>query len=183
VEWAYGQGEFYNSDDADVSRDERSLRAIALFESAREHFRRAGERTMEAWSLHMSALGKLRFGRSDDSLADLGHALDHFLDSGDIVGTAMVLDDLSIAAAVIGRLEDAAILKAATREIQSSAGADLFAASQALFPDVWPTPDTAALTPEREAELAERGRALSLDEAVALGRSIGGRAAAQGRQD
>ncbi len=172
VEWAYGQGEFYNSDDSEVSRDERSLRAIAYFESARDHFRRAGERTMEGWSLHMAALGKLRFGRSDDSLVDLGHALDHFLDSGDIVGTAMILDDLSIAGAVIGRLEDAAVLKAATREIQMSAGADLFAASQALFPDVWPTPDTGSLSPEREAELAEHGKTLSLDEAVALGRSI-----------
>ena len=84
----------------------------------------------------------------------------------------MILDDLAIAGAVIGRLEDAAVLKAATREIQRSAGADLFAASQALFPDVWPTPDTASLSPEREAELAEHGKTLSLDEAVALGRSI-----------
>ena len=86
----------------------------------------------------------------------------------------MVLDDLAIAGGAIGRLEDAAVLKAATREIQRSAGADLFAASQALFPDVWPTPDTGALAPERQAELVEQGRAMSLDEAVALGRSIAG---------
>ena len=174
IEWAHGQADFYIRDEKEMSRDDRAGRAIATFDSAREHFRRAGERTMEAWSLHMSALGRLRVRRPDDALEDLNHALDHFLDSGDIVGTAMVLDDLAIAGAVIGRLEDAAVLKAATREIQRSAGADLFAASQALFPDVWPTPDTAALAPGREAELAERGRSLSLDDAVALGRSIGG---------
>jgi predicted ATPase len=172
VEWAYGQAEFYKRGDSEVSLDERARRAIAFFHSAREHFRKGGERTMEAWSLHMSGLGKLRVAETDDAIVDLQHALDHFLGSGDIVGTAMTLDDLAIAAGAIHRFEDAVVLKAATRELQRSAGADLFAASQALFPDVWPTPETGGLAPEVEAELTTRGQAMSLDEAVALGRSI-----------
>ena len=173
TEWAYGQAEFYNRDETVMSRDDRARRAIAFFDSAREHFRNVGERTMEAWSLHMSGLAKQRVGETDDAVVDLQHALDHFMDSGDILGTAMTLDDLSLAAGALGRFEDGVLLKAATREIQRSAGADLFAASQALFPDVWPALETGGLAPEREAELAAQGRALSLDEAVALGRSIG----------
>lgn len=172
VEWAYGQAEFYDQDEAVMSRDDRARRAIALFDSAREHFRKVGERTMEAWSLHMAGLGKLRVGEADEAIVDLQHALDHFMGSGDIVGTAMTLDDLAIAAGAVGRFEDAVVLKAATRELQRSAGADLFAASQALFPDVWPTPETGGLAPELEAELTGQGQGMTLDEAVALGRSI-----------
>ena len=172
VEWAYGQAEFYNPDETAMSRNDRARLAIRYFDSAREHFRKAGERTMEAWSLHMAGLGKLRVADTDDAIVDLQHALDHFMGSGDFVGTAMTLDDLAIAAGATRRFEDAVMLKAATRELQRSAGADLFAASQAMFPDVWPIPETGGLGPEVTATLTAQGQAMSLDEAVALGRSI-----------
>jgi tetratricopeptide (TPR) repeat protein len=180
VLWGKGQADFFASGPATAEGDvgfaidaAHAASILDLFRSAHEHFRRAGERTMEAWSLHMMALVKAGTGRAREALPDLREALDSFLASGDLVGAALILDDFAFTGAKLGEYETSIVLLASVHEFEDSSGASLFQASQALYPAAWAIADDLPVDPQRTEELRAHGRALSFDDAVALARTIG----------
>jgi non-specific serine/threonine protein kinase len=170
--WGLGSLAYFTSD---------AETAEAWYRQALELHRAAGNRTMEAWSLHMLALsmagnrdfsGAIEFGR---------HALRHFSESGDVAGVTLSLDDLALSTLGTGDAERAGRLWGAARSLQQKTGttlADYVEQMQQLFGV--PTPKD-ALPPEELERLAAEGAAMSLDEVVAyaLETSAGTSAASQ----
>ena len=70
---------------------------------ALEIFREVGDRTMEAWALHMLGTGLLRSGEPGRGQDHVEHAIRHFYAAGDAAGLTLTLDDLSAIAVVGGR--------------------------------------------------------------------------------
>lgn len=158
VRWGIGNGKYFGyRDDAGVED----------FQAALEGFREVGDRTMEAWSLHMLGGALLREGKPDESRPHLRHALRHFYDAGDASGITMVIDDLSSQALAEDDPRRAARLWGAARALTKATGADL-----AGFTDGWieqkVRPNVrVALDPEELERGAREGAAMPLDEAVA----------------
>jgi predicted ATPase/class 3 adenylate cyclase len=145
---------------------------VDQFRSALEKFRRTGDRTMEAWSLHMLGGGLTRIGDVEGAGENLRHALRHFWESGDAAGITLVLDDLSSVALARDEPDRAARLWGAARNLTNATGANL-----ASFVDGWIEQDVRpnvrkTIPPEELTRLAREGAALSLDEAVAYGLGI-----------
>jgi tetratricopeptide (TPR) repeat protein len=156
--WGLGSLAYFTSDAAT---------AESRYRQALELHRTAGNRTMEAWSLHMLALSMV--GKRDFSGAiEIGrHALQHFSESGDVSGVTLSLDDLALSTLGIGDAERAGRLWGAARSLQQKTGtglADYVEQMQQLFGV--PTPKD-ALPPEELERLAAEGAAMSLDEVVA----------------
>ena len=87
VRWGIGNKKYF-SHDADSGVED--------FRAALEGFRAVGDRTMEAWSLHMVGGGAAPGPESGGGLdLYLRHALRHFYDAGDAAGITLLLDDLS----------------------------------------------------------------------------------------
>src|SRR6185503_16943542 len=82
VLWGLGNVKYF-SDNPDSGVEE--------FRAALEGFRQTGDRTMEAWALHMVVGALLRKGQRDESRGPLRHALRHFYDAGDAAGISMVI--------------------------------------------------------------------------------------------
>jgi predicted ATPase len=145
---------------------------IEEFLAALEKFRRVGDRTMEAWSLHMVGSALLRSRKRDESRPYLHDALRHFFMAGDAAGMTMVIDDLSAQALADEDSERAARLWGAGRSLAKATGATLASYTDAwietlLRPNVRNSVDQADL--ER---WGAEGAALSLDEAVAYALGI-----------
>ena len=139
----------------------------AQFREALEIFRRGGDRTMEAWSLHMLGSALLRTGHLDGSREATRHALRHFHEAGDAAGITLVLDDLSAVAVADGDMPRAARLRGAARNLTVETGAGL-----AGFIETWyeeGVRPSARQTMSREdlERLGAEGAAWSLDQAVA----------------
>jgi tetratricopeptide (TPR) repeat protein len=129
--------------------------------------RSAGDRTMEAWSLHMLALSLAGQRRWDEALAVARHALRHFFEAGDISGVTLVMDDLSIVALGDGDDQRAGRLWGAARHLQATTGtalADYVEHTGNLFGISTPRD---SLPPETLAGFAADGAAMGLDEVVA----------------
>jgi len=159
VLWAIGSVELYG-----YKNDE----ALAIFIEARDAFKAVGDRTMEAWALHMAGVSNIQ--RADWAAAAelFDHALRHFLDNGDITGQAIVVEDYATLALASGDKERGIRLWAASRRLQEAFGTGLIAAQiNATGQQAWldPSPDDA--TPERRAELVAEGRGWTLEEALA----------------
>jgi tetratricopeptide (TPR) repeat protein len=137
-----------------------------------ELHRQGGNRTMEAWSLHMLASSQnaqRQFAVADETGR---HALRHFHEAGDVSGVILVLDDLSVSAVGRGEADRAGKLWGAARHLQNSTGtalADYVEQIGTLFGI--PTPKD-ALPEDRLAELSAAGAAMSFDEIVAY--ALGG---------
>ena len=92
--WGLGSYYYFTADAGD-GRDRWYRRSLELH-------RAAGQRTMEAWSLHMLSLSSVA-QRHFDEARDAGrHALRHFYEAGDVAGVTLVLDDLAIVAVADG---------------------------------------------------------------------------------
>ena len=110
--------------------------AESWYRQALELHRSAGNRTMEAWSLHMLALsmvGKRDFG---EAMQTGRHALQHFYEAGDVSGVTLSLDDLALSALGTGDAERAGRLWGAARRLQQTTGtglADYVEQMQQLF--------------------------------------------------
>ena len=137
------------------------------FAASLEIFRRVGDRTMEAWALHMLGSALIRTGALDESEQNLQAALRLFHDAGDVAGLALVLDDLASVAVARGDLVRAARLWGAARALSSASGVGLadFVDSQYEF-YVRPSARL-ALDPAELERYSEEGRAMTLDESVA----------------
>jgi tetratricopeptide (TPR) repeat protein len=156
--WGLGSLAYFTSDAAT---------AESWYRQALELHRTAGNRTMEAWSLHM--LGLSMAGNRDFAGAiETGRrALRYFYESGDVSGVTLSLDDLAISAMGTGDAERAGRLWGAARSLQQKTGtglADYVQQTQLLFGV--PTPKD-ALPPDEFERLAAEGAAMSLDEVVA----------------
>jgi predicted ATPase/class 3 adenylate cyclase len=137
------------------------------YREALEAFRRVGDRTMEAWALHMLGSGLLRLGQVDAARDAVHHALRHFYQAGDAAGITLVLDDISSLAVAEGDLPRAARLRGAARSLTATTGAGLAGFVEELNEDgIRPTARAAMSTEEIERYGAE-GAAMSLDETVA----------------
>jgi predicted ATPase/class 3 adenylate cyclase len=130
--------------------------------------RETGQRTMEAWSLHMLALVTFARDHAQPSLGYAQQSLRHFRDGGDVAGITLVLDDLASIAVVQGDGARAARLYGGARHLQQSTGTDLanVAESTTYRPVDVPSPRE-ALPPEEFERYAAEGAAMSLDELVA----------------
>jgi predicted ATPase len=160
VRWGMGNSKYF-SDHGDAGIDD--------FQAALDGFRQVGDKTMEAWSMHMVGGALLRAERRDESRPYLRHALRNFYDAGDAAGITMVLDDLSSQALADEEPIRAARLWGAARTLTAATGANL-----AAFTDGWIEQQVrpnvrVALDPADLERGAREGAAMSLDEAVAYG--------------
>jgi tetratricopeptide (TPR) repeat protein len=155
--WGLGSLAYFTSD---------AETAETWYRQALELHRAAGNRTMEAWSLHMLALsmvGKRDFG---EAVKTGRHALQQFYEAGDVSGVTLSLDDLALSALGTGDPERAGRLWGAARRLQQTTGTDLanyVEQMQQLFGV--PTPKD-VLPAEDLAKLAAEGAGMSLDEIV-----------------
>jgi predicted ATPase/class 3 adenylate cyclase len=156
--WGLGSLAYFTSDAAE---------AEAWYRRSLELHRTAGDRTMEAWSLHMLALSLI--GKRDFAGGrEIGrHALEHFYESGDVSGVTLTLDDIALGDLGLGEPDRAARLWGAARNLQETTGtalADYVDQMKTLFGVVTPK-DT--LPPDRLATLAAEGAAMPYDQLVA----------------
>ena len=145
---------------------------LADFLAALEKFRSAGDRTMEAWSLHMVGGGMLREQRPEEARPLLREALQHFVIAGDAAGMTMVIDDLSSMALADDEPERASRLWGAGRSLAKATGATL-----ASYTDGWIETQLRpnvrnSIEPSDLKRWAAEGAAMSLDEAVAYALGI-----------
>jgi predicted ATPase/class 3 adenylate cyclase len=163
VLWGRGNNKYFS---------EREDAGVAEFRAALEKFRRVGDRTMEAWSLHMVGGALLRTRQRDESRPYLLEALRHFFLAGDAAGMTLLIDDLSAQSLADDEPERAARLWGAGRALAKATGATL-----ASFTDGWievqlrPNVRTSIAPDDLERWSAE-GAAMSLDEAVAYALGI-----------
>ena len=163
VHWGMGNSQYF-SDLGDGG--------VQHFRDALEGFRQVGDRTMEAWSLHMTGGALLRSHHPDDSRPYLLEALRLFHDAGDAAGITMVLDDLSSQALAEEDPVRAARLWGAARTLTAATGTMLAGFTdgwieQQVRPNVRVALDAAVLE-----QGAREGAAMSLDEAVAYGLEV-----------
>jgi tetratricopeptide (TPR) repeat protein len=148
--------------------------AETWYQQSLELHRISGQRTMEAWSLHMLSLAAAGQGKLDEA-HDVGrHALRHFYEAGDVSGVTLVLDDLAIIAVGSGDHVRAGRLWGAARNLQRQTGtalADYVDQTFMLFNTPRPRD---VLSPEALAALAAEGAAMSLDEVVAYALEVDG---------
>ncbi len=159
VLWALGSADMFANENE---------RALPIFVEARDAFKASGDRTMEAWALHMTGVANVQlkdFSAADDAFR---HALRHFLAAGDITGQAIILEDYATLALASGDKERGIRLWASSRRIQETLGAGLVQAQiDAAGQQAWLDPEPGDATPERRAELEAEGRSWTLEETLA----------------
>jgi predicted ATPase/class 3 adenylate cyclase len=158
IVWGLGSFHYYN-------RDVESART--WYQRSLALHRESGQRTMEAWSLHMGALVDIGDRRFEEGARTAKEALRVFSDSGDVAGITLELDNLAAVAAAEGDLTRSGRLWGAARHLQQLTGtglADYVEETHEMFDT--PTPRL-LLTPEDLAARAAEGAAMSLDEVVA----------------
>ena len=156
--WGIGNYRYFH-DDAD--------RAIDEFRESLEIFHRIGDRTMEAWSLHMLSTALLRTRELEESRRNVSEALRLFHAFGDVAGITLSLDDFAAGAVAAGDLPRAARLWGAARALSSAGGVGLadFVDTQYEF---YSRPNARYILEPAELErYAQEGRAMTLDESVA----------------
>jgi len=163
VLWGKGNKKYF-SEKPDAGVDE--------FRSALEKFRQVGDRTMEAWSLHMGGSAMLRNRRNEESRPLLIEALRHFVVAGDAAGMTLVIDDLSAQALADDEPERAARLWGAGRALAKATGATLASYTDAWIESLLRPNVKNMIDPADLERWAAEGAALSLNEAVAYGLGI-----------
>jgi predicted ATPase len=157
VLWGLGNYRYFNDEDD---------RGITEFDKALELFRRTGDRTMEAWSLHMLSTARIKHRDADEARRNVSEALRLFHRFGDVAGITLALDDFAAVAVADGDLPRAARLWGAARALSSASGVGLadFVDSQYEF---YSRPHARlSLDPADLDRYAREGRAMTLDESV-----------------
>ena len=164
--WALGNRHYFrNEEDA----------GTVQFREALEIFRRVGDRTMEAWSLHMLGSGLLRRGgATPEARETLDHAMRHFWTAGDAAGMTLVFDDLSSLAVAEEDYERAARLRGAARSLTTTTGVGLARFVEEWFEEKVRPNVRQILSQEDLRRWGDEGAAMTLDAAVAyaLGVSV-----------
>ena len=130
-------------------------------------FRAVGDRTMEAWSLHMLGTALLRNGDVAEARENVTHAIRHFHAAGDASGLTLTLDDLSAVAVADGDLPRAARLRGAARNL-TPRRAPSWPGTSRRRSSAAPARASGRRCPADDlARYGAEGAALTLDEAVA----------------
>ena len=141
---------------------------IPQFGEALATFRGVGDRTMEAWSLHMLGTAQLRKGDIAEARQNIEHAMRHFYAASDTAGITLCLDDLSSVEVAEGDFQRAAILRGAARNLTVVTGAGLANYVEDLY-ETGARPKIVEHMADVELErLGAQGAAMTLDEAVAF---------------
>jgi hypothetical protein len=156
--WGIGNWRYFH-DDGD--------RGVEQFAQALDIFRRIGELTMEAWSLHMLSTARIKGTAFDQARADASDALRLFHAFGDVAGITLVLDDFASLAVAEDDLPRAARLWGAARALSSAGGVGLADFVDERF-NFYGRPNARfVIDPEMLERYAQEGRAMTLDESVA----------------
>ena len=158
VLWGLGNYRYFHD-----TRDQ----GLADFQEALGIFRRIGDRTMEAWSLHMVATAEIRGRELDAARSDVVQAMRLFHAFGDVAGITLALDDFASLAVANDDLPRAARLWGAARDLSSAGGVGLadFVDQQYEYHG---RPNARFVLGATEIEEhAREGRAMTLDESVA----------------
>ena len=137
------------------------------FRKTLEMFRTVGERTMEAWSLHMLGTALLRNGDVGEARGHIEHAVRHFYAAGDASGLTLTFDDLSAVAVTDGDLPRAARLRGAARNLTTETGAQLAGYVEDTFESGVRPGVRSHMSSDDLARYGAEGAAWTLDEAVA----------------
>jgi len=138
------------------------------FREALRLFRDEGDRTMEAWSLHMLGSALIRQRRTEEARDAVAHAITHFHAAGDIAGLTLTLFDLASVAVQLDDLPRAARLRGAARNLTNETGTGLATYTETAFEQAGMRPNVLQYMPADEAErLGAEGAAMTLDDAVA----------------
>jgi tetratricopeptide (TPR) repeat protein len=156
VQWALAFGH-YGEREFDAAR--------RLVDSSLEILRGTDDRFSLAWALHLSGLIRSRVGDPNGAGADYLQALELFAEARDVSGIAMVLDDLSALAVLVGDDLRGARLAGAASALVATTGTDL-ATISSMIEGRDRVPPGASDQSALAAAWAE-GRALSLEDAVA----------------
>ena len=155
--WALGNVHYFAQDWA---------AGIAVHGEALERARSAGNAFMIGWTLHMMGSAEVRLRRLASAYNHLAEALRAMVSDQETTGIVLVLDDFADFASVIGDVERSLRLQGAARRLEEETSAGLAGASNAIMARFeLPTGD---LSPGQVDRLRAEGRALTLDEAVAL---------------
>jgi tetratricopeptide (TPR) repeat protein len=156
--WGIGSLYYYN-------RDTKGARD--WYQRSLELHRGSGQRTMEAWSLHMGALVDLGEREFEQAGRTARAALEVFSESGDVAGITLELDNLASVAAARGDVTRAGRLWGAARHLQELTGTGLADYVEETF-EMFGTPTPRQVMSEEDlAARAAEGAAMSLDELVA----------------
>ena len=158
VLWGLGNYRYFHD-----TRDQ----GLADFQEALGIFRRIGDRTMEAWSLHMVATAEIRGHEIDAARGHVVEAMRLFHAFGDVAGITLALDDFASLAVAGDDLPRAARLWGAARALSSAGGVGLadFVDQQYEYHG---RPNARFVLGATEIETyAQAGRAMTLDESVA----------------
>jgi len=161
--WAMGNHRYFRAD---------GDHGTSYFREALEIFRRGGDRTMEAWALHMLGSGLLRVGDVEGARDATRHALRHFHAAGDAAGITLVLDDLSAVAVADGDLPRAARLRGAARSLTAETGTGLAGFIEEWYEEGVRPSARGMMSREDLERYGADGAAMSLDEAVAFALDI-----------
>ena len=162
--WARGTFHYFRNEPAE---------AEAWFRRPLDLYRTAGQRTMEAWALHMLGTAELKQGRLADARDHLAEALRDFHESGDLSGVTLVLDDLSALAVAEGDRPRAGRLRGAARRMQTTTGTELAKWIDEIFEQSTRPNARTVLPPDELARFETEGAALTLDDLVAYARAGG----------
>lgn len=156
--WGLGSFHYFTGDAA---------AAEPWYTASLELHRASGQRTMEAWSMHMLSLSAIGQKKFDDGLANGRHALRHFFEAGDVSGVTLTLDDLSIVALATGDPVRAGRLWGAARHLQLTTGTMLADYVDQNFDRFGIARPRDLIEPAELERLAAEGAAMGLDEIVA----------------
>ena len=140
---------------------------IDQFRAALELFRSAGDRTMEAWSLHMLGTALIRQGKVAEAREHVVHAIRHFEQAGDASGLTLTLYDMSAISVVDGDIVRAARLRGAARNLSTEIGAGLATFVEDLVEEGMRLSVLDVMTTEDLERYGAEGAAMTLDAAVA----------------
>ncbi len=162
--WALGSYYFFTND---------AVGAEPWYQRSLDLHRTSGNRTMEAWSLHMLSLVHVGRGQVDAARRDASEALDRFTEGGDVAGITLILDDLAAVAVADGDLPRAGRLYGAARHLQQTTGTGLATFVEETYAQYNAPSPRKALSAEDLERYAAEGAAMGLDEIVAYARERG----------
>jgi hypothetical protein len=157
--WGIGNWLYFHDEDD---------RGVGQFEESLGIFRAIGDRTMEAWSLHMLSTARIRSRDLEAARANVSEALRIFHLYGDVPGITLTLDDFAALAVAADDLPRAARLWGAARALSSAGGVGLadFVDEQYLY---YRRPNARDILGGVDLDrYAQEGRAMTLDESVAF---------------
>ena len=137
------------------------------YREALELHRESGQRTMQAWSLHMLALVQIGHGEFVESAGHARDGLKIFHDAGDVGGITLVLDDLASIAVGAGDFPRAGRLYGAARNLQAKSGTMLANYVEETYTTYNAPSPRSVLSPEDLDRYVAEGASMGLDEVVA----------------